>query len=77
MTADVTDSTLAVGVTRVGSSSQRIASGTLQDLVDTDLGEPLHSLVIVGHMHCMERDMLRQFAINPADFDERTKHVKE
>ncbi|XP_065196509.1 diphthine methyl ester synthase-like [Sycon ciliatum] len=74
---DVTEESLAVGVTRVGSDSQRIAAGTLQQLADTDLGDPLHSLVVVGHMHCLERDMLRQYAIDVADFDERTKHVKE
>ena len=33
-------------------------------MTSVDLGGPLHSLVIPGHMHPLELDMLKQFALN-------------
>ena len=54
---------------RIGSETQQIAAGTLQQLTSVDLGGPLHSLVIAGHMHPMELEMLKLFAIEPALFE--------
>jgi len=51
-----------VGVARIGSPTQKIVSCTLEQLVDTDLGPPLHSLVICGKMHPLELDFLKSFA---------------
>ncbi|KAJ8040343.1 Diphthine methyl ester synthase [Holothuria leucospilota] len=64
-----TENTICVGLSRVGAEDQRIASGTLKELSQTDLGNPLHSLVIAGHMHPLEIDMLREFAVNPTTFN--------
>jgi diphthine methyl ester synthase len=62
---------LAVGVARVGSEDQRMATGTLQQLADVDLGPPLQSLVLVGkRVHELERDFIREFAIDQAVFEE-------
>ncbi|PIK58168.1 diphthine synthase [Apostichopus japonicus] len=64
-----TENTICVGLSRVGADNQKIVSGTLRELSETDLGEPLHSLVIAGHMHPLEIDMLREFAVDPTTFD--------
>ena len=55
--------TLAVGVARIGAPSQQIVAGTMQELLDVDFGEPLHSLVIAGNMHVIESEFLQQFRV--------------
>lgn len=65
------ESSLAVGVARVGSKEQQIVSGTLSALSEVDMGKPLHSLVLVGRrVHDLEKEVLREFAIDRAVFDE-------
>jgi len=56
------EGSLCIGVARVGSDSQTLKAATLSEMTNTDLGPPLHSLVIVGHLHPLESDMLQQFA---------------
>ena len=64
-----TDS-LAIGVGRVGAEDQRLAVGTLRQLSEIDIGPPLHSLVLLGkRTHDLERDFIREFAIDLAIFD--------
>lgn len=61
---------LAVGVARVGAEDQLIVAGTLTELSTADLGRPLHSLVLIGKkMHELERDFVRDFAIDKSSFD--------
>eukprot|EP00298_Acanthocystis_sp_HF-20_P008819 c17919_g1_i1.p1 GENE.c17919_g1_i1~~c17919_g1_i1.p1 ORF type:complete len:270 (+),score=104.65 c17919_g1_i1:28-837(+) len=55
---------LAVGLARVGQSTQLIKYGTLKQLTETDFGEPLHSLVLPGPTHELEQEMLEQFRIS-------------
>ena len=63
--------TLVVGVARLGTDSQSIVSGTLEQLSKIDLGEPLHSLVVVGRRcHELERDFVREFAVDKGSWDE-------
>jgi len=50
-----------VGLARVGSESQTIKSCSLKDMAEADLGSPLHSLIIPGHLHPLEQDMLDLF----------------
>lgn len=58
-------STLAVGVGRIGAKDQRIVAGTLRELVDADVGPPLHSLVLLGsRVHPLELDYMRHYAIS-------------
>lgn len=57
-----TSTTLCVGLARVGSDTQKILACTLQEMKDADLGPPLHSLVITGHMHPLELEYLTQFS---------------
>lgn len=60
---------IAIGVARIGSDTQCIKSGTLQDLADEDFGGPLHSLVLAGPMHELEADFVRRMAVNKESFD--------
>ncbi|KAJ8395470.1 hypothetical protein AAFF_G00032040 [Aldrovandia affinis] len=59
------EDTVCVGLARVGGADQAIEAGTLQQLVSRDLGGPLHSLIVTGHLHPLELDMLRLFAVEP------------
>lgn len=58
------ENTMAIGVGRIGGKDQRIVSGTLQDLVNADVGPPLHSLVLLGNrVHPLELEYLKYYAI--------------
>ena len=68
--------TLAVGVARLGAKDQKISAGTLSQLYESDLGPPLHSLVIIGRrVHDLERDFIREFAIDEEVFDRAWKEI--
>ena len=70
--------TLAVGVARVGAQDQRIAAGTLKQLSDIELGPPLHSLILLGRrIHDLERDFIRDFAVDTMMFDAAWKAIGE
>lgn len=60
--------TLAISISRVGSPTQKLIAGTLQELSELSedaFGGPLHSLVLVSkRLHPMERDFVLQFAVN-------------
>lgn len=60
---DVTRECLCVGAARIGWPDQKIVAGTLAELVNVDLGSPLHSMVIVGTLHPLEEQFLKQFYI--------------
>ena len=49
------EDSFAIGVARLGADDQTIISGTLKELLDADFGAPLHSLVLPGEMHHMEK----------------------
>jgi diphthine synthase len=64
----VTPTTLVVGVARVGKEDQSIKFGAVEQFLSStdencDLGGPLHSLVICGDLHEMEKEFLDQFQI--------------
>ncbi|KAL4634859.1 diphthine methyl ester synthase [Arapaima gigas] len=61
----ISEDTVCVGLARVGADDQAIVAGKLQQLACCDLGGPLHSLIITGHLHPLEVDMLRLFATQP------------
>ncbi|KND02478.1 diphthine synthase [Spizellomyces punctatus DAOM BR117] len=61
--------TIAVGLARLGSATQQIVAGTLEELQSVDFGPPLHSLVICGKMHFLEADVVRGFAVSKETFD--------
>ncbi|KAE8742823.1 hypothetical protein FOCC_FOCC011561 [Frankliniella occidentalis] len=55
------ENTLCVGLARVGSPSQQIVAATLKEMSETDLGAPLHSLIICGDIQPLEEEYLQQF----------------
>ncbi|EIW66878.1 hypothetical protein TREMEDRAFT_34182 [Tremella mesenterica DSM 1558] len=59
--------TLALSLSRVGTPTQRIIAGTLAELAglpEEDSGPPLHSLVIVGkRLHPLELEYAGQFCV--------------
>jgi len=57
---DMDENTLCVGLARVGAPNQKIVSGTLSELVEIDLGEPLHSFIVTGNLHPMETEFLEK-----------------
>ncbi|EPY35438.1 diphthine synthase [Angomonas deanei] len=56
-------SSFAVGVARVGSQTQKIVAGTMNELAAVDFGEPLHSLIIAGDVHECETDHVNLFRL--------------
>ncbi|XP_075147815.1 diphthine methyl ester synthase [Haematobia irritans] len=57
------EQSLCVGLARVGHDNQRIVVSTLRDMASTDMGGPLHSIVIPAkEMHPLEVEFLQQFA---------------
>lgn len=58
----LTEETLVIGVARVGAVNQQITACSLIKMSQTDLGPPLHSLVIpAGKLHPIEEEYLTQF----------------
>ncbi|KAL7867121.1 hypothetical protein AOLI_G00149350 [Acnodon oligacanthus] len=58
----ITEETVCVGLARVGADDQAIRAGSLREMALCDLGGPLHSMIITGHLHPLEVDMLRLFS---------------
>jgi diphthine synthase len=56
---------LAIAVARIGANDQKIVCGTLKQLTTTELGPPLHSLVLLGkRAHDLEKEYIEDFAID-------------
>jgi diphthine methyl ester synthase len=53
---------IAVGLARIGTDTQKVVSGTLEELLTVDFGGPLHSLILAGKMHFLEAESLKTFA---------------
>nr|CAD7256769.1 unnamed protein product [Timema shepardi] len=66
------EKTLCVGVARVGSPSQKIVACSLEEMRTTDLGSPLHSLVIAGRLQPLELEYLVQFAASKEALEQLT-----
>ncbi|WVW79245.1 diphthine synthase [Kwoniella bestiolae CBS 10118] len=60
-------STLAISLSRIGTPTQKLISGTLEELAqlsEEEFGEPLHSVVIVGKkLHPLEFEYAGRFAV--------------
>ncbi len=66
----IKDDTLIVVASQVGSPSEKITAGYVKDLLNTDLGEPLFSLILPGNLHFMEQYALVYFAGAPEEIIE-------
>ena len=51
-----------IGCARLGSDTQLIKYGKIEDLLKQNFGEPLHCLIIPGKLHFMEEDMLKLYS---------------
>lgn len=58
-----TPETMCVGLARVGRKDQLIQSGTLEEMSKMDMGAPLHTLVLCGHMHPEEQKWIDYYRI--------------
>lgn len=57
-----TDRTVVVGLARVGHETQQIKACSLKEMKKSDLGGPLHSLIIPApQIHPLETEYLQQF----------------
>lgn len=63
------ETTLCVGLARLGQPTQQIVAGTLQELQAIDFGEPLHSLIVCGELHELELEVLKEYVVNGSTFD--------
>lgn len=57
-----TEDSLFVGLARVGHETQEIKACSLKEMAETDLGAPLHSLILPAKkLHPLEIEYLQQF----------------
>ncbi|XP_065341136.1 diphthine methyl ester synthase [Cloeon dipterum] len=59
----ITEDNLIVGLARVGSDSQKIMAGSLKMMSASDLGPPLHCLIVPGELHPLETEYLEQYLV--------------
>ncbi|XP_059477588.1 diphthine methyl ester synthase [Neocloeon triangulifer] len=59
----LSNDSVVIGLARVGAENQQIAACSLEAMKDTDLGSPLHCLVIPGKLHPLEEEYLEQFFV--------------
>jgi diphthine methyl ester synthase len=65
------ENTKCVGLARIGTQTQLIVSGTLQQFAtEIDMGAPLHSLCLCGTMHEIEQEMYEHFLFKPKQEEE-------
>ena len=58
------ETSLCIAAARIGSEDQRLAACTLEQLLDVDMGPPLHSLIIPSTLHHIEQDFINTYALN-------------
>ena len=56
--------TICIGLARVGQDTQQIVAGRMEDLLTVDFGGPLHSFVISGELHVMEKEYLDVYSVS-------------
>jgi len=65
--------TLALSLSRIGTPTQRIISGTLEELAslpEEEFGDPLHSVVIVGkRLHPLELEFAGRWCVGGENGD--------
>lgn len=58
----ISSETLVCVVARAGAPDCIVAAGRLEDMGLRDFGQPLHTIVVPGHLHFMEEEALQTFA---------------
>lgn len=69
---------LAVGLARVAQHThtdpnrrQKIVAGTIKELSSTDMGPPLHTVILPGRLHGLETQFLAQYSLDRKLFLEK------
>ena len=60
--------TLCVGLARMGQATQKIVAGTLEELTQVDMGDPLHSLIICGDLHDLEFEVVKEYLLEGSSY---------
>lgn len=60
----ITPNLLVIGVARIGNPTEIIIPGTITEIKQKNFKEPLHSLIIPGKLHDIEKEMLNQHKKN-------------
>lgn len=61
--------TLCVGLARMGQPTQTMVAGTLEELSRSDLGGPLHSLIICGELHDLELEVVKEYLVEGSMYE--------
>ncbi|MDH7507923.1 MAG: diphthine synthase [Methanomassiliicoccales archaeon] len=61
----IDEKTLLCAAARVGSRTEKIVAGYPQDILNENMGPPLHTLIMPGKLHFMEARALVEFANAP------------
>lgn len=69
----ITPNTIAVGLARIGSSTQIIKADHVKQLIEFNFGNPPQSLIFPGKLHFMEAEALVEFAGAPKELKEQRK----
>jgi diphthine synthase len=54
----ISEEMTVIGVARLGAEDQEIKAGPLKEIIKHDFGKPLHSIIIPGKLHDIEKEML-------------------
>jgi diphthine synthase len=59
---------VCVAVARMGQEDESIKTCTLKEMCNIDMGGPLHSMVLVGETHPLEKHMMAMHRAAEHDF---------
>ena len=72
------ETTLCIGLARLGQETQCIKAGTLVELIREDFGGPLHSVIICGDLHDLELEVINEFLVEGSMFSlENATKIKQ
>ena len=76
----LTESSYAIVASRIGFKDQKIVSGKISSLAQTNFGKPPHTVIIPGRLHFTESDALKLFGQcidEPFDNSEKTEKISK
>ena len=74
----LTESSYVIVASRIGFKDQKIISGKISSLINTDFGKPPHTVIIPGRLHFTESDALKLFGKcidEPFNNSEKTQKI--
>jgi len=60
----ISEDDVVIGVARLGHPDMKIIAGTVNQLRSVDFGGPLHSLIIPGKLHHIEKEIIDRLKLN-------------